>query len=156
MDLDVATATAGELCQALRDRVISSRELLHQLLARSERLNPGLNAIVAWDTDRARTAAAAADDATVRGEPTGPLHGLPMTVKDVFETQGLVTTSGAPELAQHVPAQDATGVARLREAGAIIVGKTNTPMYAGDLPTYNDVYGRTNNPWDITRTASTG
>jgi amidase len=69
-----------------------------------------------------------------------------MTVKDVFETQGLVTTSGAPELAQHVPAQDATGVARLREAGAIIVGKSNTPMYAGDLPTYNDVYGRTNNP----------
>jgi len=153
MDLDLATATAGELCQALRDRVISSRELLDQLLARSERLNPGLNAIVAWDTDRARTAAAAADDATVHGEQAGPLHGLPMTVKDVFETQGLVTTSGAPELAEYVPQQDATAVARLRDAGAIIMGKSNTPMYAGDLQTYNDVYGRTSNPWDITRVA---
>jgi len=78
---------------------------------------------------------------------------LPMTVKDVFETQGLVTTSGAPELAGHVPEQDAPAVARLREAGAIIVGKSNTPMYAGDWQTYNDVYGRTNNPWDESRTA---
>jgi amidase len=153
MDVDIATATATELSEAIRDRVISSRELLDQLLARSERLNPVLNAIVAWDTDRARTAAAAADNATAHGEPTGPLHGLPMTVKDVFETRGLVTTSGAPELAQHVPQQDAITVARLREAGAIIVGKSNTPMYAGDMQTYNDVYGRTSNPWDITRTA---
>jgi amidase len=153
MDLDIATATAAELCLAIRDRVISSRELLDQLLARAERLNPALNAIVAWDTERARTAAAAADDATVHGERAGLLHGLPMTVKDVFETEGLVTTSGAPELARHVPQQDATAVARLREAGAIIVGKSNTPLYAGDLQTYNDVYGRTNNPWDIARTA---
>jgi amidase len=153
MDLDVATATAAELCQAIRDRVVSSRELLDELLARAERLNPALNAVVAWDTDRARTAAAAADSATVHGKSAGPLHGLPMTVKDVFETQGLVTTSGAPALAQYVPRQDATGVARLREAGAIIVGKSNTPMYAGDLQTYNDVYGRTNNPWDTARTA---
>src|SRR5215469_7874750 len=88
MDLDIATATAAELCQAIQDRVISSRELLDQLLARSERLNPALNAIVVWDTDRARSAAAAADNATVHGEPAGPLHGLPMTVKDVFETEG--------------------------------------------------------------------
>jgi amidase len=153
MDLDVATATAAELCQAIRDRVISSRELLDHLLARAERLNPALNAIVAWDTDRARTAATAADNATIHGHPTGPLHGLPMTVKDVFETQGLVTTSGAPELAGHIPQQDAIAVARLRAAGAIIMGKSNTPMYAGDLQTYNDVYGRTNNPWDTTRTA---
>ena len=153
MDLDIAPATAAEICQAIRARAISSRELLDQLLARSERLNPALNAIIAWDTDRAMSAAAAADNATVRGELAGSLHGLPMTVKDVFETQGLVTTSGAPELAGHLPEQDAPAVARLREAGAIIVGKSNTPMYAGDWQTYNDVYGRTNNPWDTARTA---
>jgi amidase len=153
MDLDIATASAGELCQAIRDRVISSRELLDQLLARSERLNPAINAIVVWDVDRARSAAAAADDATAHGDLGGPLHGLPMTVKDVFETQGLVTTSGAPELAGHVPEQDAIAVARLRQAGAIIAGKSNTPMYAGDWQTDNDVYGRTSNPWDTARTA---
>jgi amidase len=94
MDIDVATATATELTQAIRDREISSRELLDDLIARAARVNPGLNAIVAWDTDRARAAALAADDATARGESAGPLHGLPMTVKDTFETEGLVTTSG--------------------------------------------------------------
>ena len=153
MDLDIATATATELARAVREREVSSRELLEYLLARGERLNPALNAIVAWDVDRARAAAAAADDATARGEASGPLHGVPMTVKDVFETEGLVTTSGAPELARHVPQQDAVAVARLRAAGAIIFGKTNTPLYAGDVQTYNDVYGRTNNPWDVSRTA---
>jgi amidase len=153
MDLDIATATAAELSRAIRTRVISSRELLDQLVARAERLNPALNAIVAWDLDRARTAATAADRATTQGQETGPLHGLPMTVKDVFETEGLVTTSGAPELAQYVPASDALAVARLKQAGAIIFGKSNTPMYAGDWQTYNDVYGRTNNPWDTSKTA---
>jgi amidase len=153
MDLDIATATAAELTQAIRDRQISSRELLDDLLTQAEQVNPALNAIVAWDIDRARAAAAAADDATARGELAGPLHGLPMTVKDTFETEGLVTTSGAPELAQYVPRNDAVPVARLKAAGAIIFGKTNTPMYAGDWQTYNDVYGRTNNPWDPARTA---
>ena len=152
MDLDIATATATELTQAIRDRQISSRELLDELLIRSERLNQDLNAIVAFDVDRARTAAAAADEATARAEAKGPLHGLPMTVKDVWETEGMVTTSGAPELAHYVPTVDAVGVARLKQAGAIIFGKTNTPMYAGDWQTYNDVYGRSNNPWDLSRT----
>jgi amidase len=153
MDLDFATATATALTQAITDREISSRELLDQLLSRADQVNPALNAIVAWDTDRARAAAAAADDATARGEAAGPLHGLPMTVKDTFETAGLVTTSGAPELAHYVPQTDAVTVARLKAAGAIIFGKTNTPLYAGDMQTYNDVYGRTNNPWDLSRTA---
>ena len=152
MDIDIATATASELTQAIRDRQVSSRELLGELLVRSERLNPDLNAIVTFDVDRATAAAAAADEATAHGKHGGPLHGLPMTVKDVWETKGLVTTSGAPELAHHVPSADALGVARLREAGAIIFGKTNTPMYAGDWQTYNDVHGRSNNPWDLGRT----
>ena len=153
MNLDIATATAADLVEAIRDRQISSRELLDGLLARADGVNPALNAIVAWDVDRARAAAGAADDATASGKLTGPLHGLPMTVKDVFETAGLVTTSGAPALATHVPAADALGVARLKQAGAIVFGKTNTPEYAGDWQTYNDVYGRTSNPWDLSRTA---
>jgi len=150
MELDFATAT--ELTGWLRDREVSSRELLGHLLARIEERNPRINAVVALDVERAAAAAAAADRATVRGDPLGPLHGLPMTVKDVFETEGLVTTSGAPELAHHVPAADAVAVARLKAAGAVVFGKTNTPLYAGDIQTYNAVYGVTNNPWDVTRT----
>jgi amidase len=154
--MDIATATATELTQAIRDRKISSRELLEGVLTRADSVNPALNAIVAWDIDRARTAAAAADQATAAapatGESLGPLHGLPMTVKDTFETEGVVTTSGAPELAKYVPQSDAVAVARLKAAGAIIFGKTNTPLYAGDWQTYNEVYGRTSNPWDPSRT----
>jgi amidase len=152
MDLDIATATATELIPALKAREISSRELLADLTERAQQLNPALNAIVAWDLDRATEAALAADAATASGQATGPLHGLPMTVKDVWETQGLVTTSGALPLARYVPESDAIAVGRLKEAGAIIFGKTNTPLFAGDWQTYNEVYGRTNNPWDVTRT----
>lgn len=150
--MDLGTATATELAQAIRERRLSSREFLGFLLDRAAERNPAINAIVAWDIERARAVAKAADDATARGEFAGPLHGLAMTVKDVFETEGLVTTSGAPELAGHVPAADAIAVARLKAAGAIVFGKTNTPLYAGDWQTYNDVYGRTNNPWDPSRT----
>jgi amidase len=153
MTLDSGAATAAELTRAIRERQISSRELLAALIARADRVNPALNAIVAWDVERAQAAAAAADEATVRGEPTGSLHGLPMTIKDVWETKGLVTTSGARALNDYVPDTDALGVARLRQAGAIVFGKTNTPEYAGDWQTYNAVYGRTNNPWDVSRTA---
>ena len=151
MDLDFATAT--ELTQALRDRVVSSRELLDHLLARVDRHNPDHNAVVALDVERARAAADAADTATAAGDANGALHGLPMTVKDVWETEGLVTTSGAPELKDHVPERDALAVSRLKTAGAIVFGKTNTPLYAGDFQTFNDVYGVTNNPFDTARTA---
>lgn len=151
--MDLTFATATELVEALRDRTISSRELLDHLLARVDQDNARLNAIVGLDVDRAETAAKLADDATANGRATGPLHGLPMTVKDVWETEGLVTTSGATELKDYLPHTDALAVARLRQAGAIIFGKTNTPLYAGDFQTFNDLHGITNNPWDITRTA---
>jgi len=151
MDLDFATAS--ELTRALRRRTVSSREVLDHTVARIGKVNPDLNAVVALDLDRAKAAAEAADAATARGDTTGSLHGLPMTVKDVWETEGLVTTSGAPELKDHVPVTDALSVGRLKAAGAIIFGKTNTPLYAGDFQTFNDVYGRTNNPWDNSRTA---
>ena len=151
--MDPATSTATALVAALARREVSSAELLESLLDRVERVNPGINAVVALDAERALAAADRADRATVAGGPTGPLHGLPMTVKDVWETEGLVTTSGAPELRHHLPTTDALAVARLRAAGAVIFGKTNTPLYAGDFQTYNEVYGRTNNPWDTSRTA---
>jgi amidase len=151
MDLDYASAS--ELTRAMRDRALSSRELLGHVLARVEQRNPVLNAIVALDADRAWAAASAADAATARGETAGPLHGLPMTVKDVWETEGLVTTAGAAELKEYVPAADALAVGRLKAAGAIIFGKTNTPLYAGDFQTFNDVYGLTRNPWDLARTS---
>jgi len=103
-------------------------------------------------TLNARAEADAADAALARGEVRGPLHGVPMTIKDSFQTTGMRTTSGAPELAEFIPQEDAWPVARLREAGAIIFGKTNLPIYAGDLQSYNAVFGTTNNPYDHSRT----
>jgi amidase len=150
--LDLATAGATELLSALRRREISSRELLEAYLDRVERLNPDLNAVITLDVEVARAAAARADDATARGHDVGALHGLPITIKDSLETAGLRTTAGAPELAKHVPTRDADAVARLREQGAIIFGKTNLPVYAMDWQTANPVFGITRNPWDRDRT----
>jgi len=150
MDLDYATV--DQLLGAMQERSLSSRELLEHLLARIDRINPALNAVVALDADRARQAADRADAARSSGDSLGSLHGLPMTVKDVWETEGLVTTAGAPELRDYVPSADALTVARLKAAGAIVFGKTNVPLYAGDFQTYNEVYGVSNNPWDTTRT----
>jgi amidase len=144
--------SAGELLGALRRRELGSRELLEHQLARIERLNPGLNAVVTLDLERARAAADRADRAFAKGESLGPLHGLPMTVKDTFETAGLRTTCGVPELSQHVPRTDAVAVARLRAAGAVVFGKTNTALWAGDWQTTNPIFGTTHNPWDRTRT----
>jgi len=148
---DVCLRSATALVAALRRREIGCRELLDRYLERVARLNPALNAVVTLDAERARAAAERADRELARGGATGPLHGLPMTVKDTLETAGLRTTAGAPSLAEHVPADDATAVARLRAAGAVIFGKTNTPTFAADAQTYNPVFGTTNNPWDPAR-----
>jgi amidase len=152
-ETDVASpwATATDLVAALRRKEVSSRELLDRYLDRNERYGPEINAVVTLDVERARTRARQADDATARGESWGPLHGLPITVKDTLETAGLRTTAGAPEYAEHVPGRDADAVARLRDAGAVLFGKTNTPTYAADCQTYNPVFGTTNNPWDLSR-----
>ncbi len=133
-------------------RELSSRELLAELLDRVERYNPVLNAVVTLDVERAMAAAARADAAIADGHVLGPLHGLPMTVKDTFATAAMRTTAGATELAEHVPDRDAMAVARLRQAGAVVFGKTNSPAFAGDWQTVNDVFGPTNNPWDLGRT----
>jgi amidase len=149
---DLHFLPATELTRMLGAGEVSSVELLDHFLDRVERLDGRLNSVVALDAERARARAADADAAHARGESWGRLHGLPMTVKDAFETEGVVTTSGAPELAGHVPDRDADAVARLKDAGAVIFGKTNLPLYAGDLQTYNEVYGRTNNPYAPDRT----
>jgi len=149
---DLAFLPAVEQMALLEKRAVSSRELLDCYLGRVATLNPPLNAVVTLDAERARRRAAEADDARARGESWGPLHGLPMTVKDVFETEGLRTTAGSPDLAGYVPDQDAIVVRRLRHAGAVIFGKTNTPAMAADGQTYNEVFGTTNNPWDVSRT----
>ena len=150
---DTAYRTAVDLLAMLRAREISCRELLDLHIDRVERLNPTVNAVVALDVERARARADAADAALAKGQDWGPLHGLSMTIKDSFETAGLLTTSGAPELAGYVPKSDAVAVARLKSAGAVVFGKTNLPLYAADVQSYNEVHGVTNNPWDVERCA---
>jgi amidase len=152
MDDAAAFAPAHELARSIREREISSRELLEAFVGRIERLNGTVNAVVTLDLERARAAATRADDAIERGEPVGPLHGLPITIKDALETEGIRSTGGAVELTDHVPTVDAVAVARVKAAGAIVFGKTNVPRWSGDLQTYNEIFGTTNNPWSLDRT----
>ncbi len=144
--------STGDAAAAIRAGRISSRDHLELLLDRVERLNPPLNAVVTLDAERARREADAADRALAEGRDLGPLHGVAMTIKDSFQTIGMRTTSGAPELSGHIPEVDAVPVARLRAAGAVVFGKTNLPIYAGDTQSYNAVFGQTNNPWNLERT----
>jgi amidase len=149
---DIAALSASELAARIRERQLSSQEIVEALIRRIERLHPQLNAIVTLAAERARVAAREADEAVVRGQLRGALHGVPFTVKDTFETAGLRTTAGSPAFADYVPEQDASVCARLRAAGAILLGKTNTPPMAALPQTDNPVFGRTNNPWDVGRT----
>jgi amidase len=151
MDEALATQDATTLAAAIARRDVSSRELLDLYLERVDRLNPPLNAVVTLDPERARSAAAAADEMTARGESAGPLHGLPITIKDAIEVGGMRSTGGATELSNHVPEADAPAVTQLKAAGAIVFGKTNIPRWSGDLQSYNEIFGTTNNPWDTSR-----
>lgn len=152
-----AFAPVTAMLGALRERRISSAELLEWHIRRVERFNPALNAIVIVDYEHARKAAAIADDLRTRGVDA-PLLGVPLTVKDCIDVQGMLSTAGVPEYADHRAEADSRLVARLRAAGAIIIGKTNIPPLAQDWQTDNPVFGRTNNPWDSERTpgGSTG
>ena len=127
---DLATASATRLAEAIRAKQVSSRELLDLYIDRIDRLNGPLNAVVTLDVERARNAAAAADDALAHGDDVGPLHGLPVTIKDAIETEGIRSTGGAIELTDHVPTADAPAVASLKRAGAIVFGKTNVPRWS--------------------------
>ncbi|MGW2486147.1 amidase [Streptomyces sp. NPDC001606] len=144
--------TAAELAAAMRAGDVSSAELTDQAIARIERDDTAVNAICVPDFDRARAAARDADRARARGEDR-PLLGIPVTVKESYDIAGLPTTWGMPQHRDHIPAEDAVQVSRLRAAGAVVLGKTNVPLGLQDIQSFNDLYGTTNNPWDHCRTA---
>jgi amidase len=148
---DLHFRSALDLAAAIRDRQVGCRQLLDLYVARVEHHDPRLNAIAVRDFDRARARADAADAALARGELWGPLHGVPMTVKESFDVAGLPTTWGLPELKGHRAASNALAVERLLGAGAVIFSKTNVPVLLADWQSYNAIYGTTNNPWDPAR-----
>jgi len=148
--IDYATATAGGLARAVARREVSAVELTEEAIRTIEARDGPINAVVVRDFDRARAQAKAADARVARGE-TGPLLGVPMTVKDSHHVAGLPTTWGIEASKGWTPKWDSTGVARLKAAGAVILGKTNIPPNLGDWQSANPVYGRTNNPHDLTR-----
>ena len=145
---DPALWSATRQAEAIRSKELSSRELLEAFAARIERLNPIVNAVVTLDLERGRDAAKAVDDATARGASFGPLHGLPITMKDALAVRGMRSTGGATELKDHLPDEDADCVAMVRDAGAYVFAKTNVPRWSGDLQTYNEIFGVTRNPWN--------
>ncbi|HTV89803.1 MAG TPA: amidase [Stellaceae bacterium] len=149
---ELAFASAAELAALVARRVVSPVDLVDLVLARIEQSQPHLNAFITVCADAARVAARAAEAAVLRGDRLGPLHGVPLSVKDLVATQGVRTTSGSVALADHVPAADAPSVARLKAAGAILVGKTTTPEFGHKCFTDAPLFGRTANPWDLTRT----
>jgi len=148
----LATAPLTDLIAALQGRKVSSRELLTMYLDRIERLDEAIGSVVTIDADSAFGEADAVDAARAAGAEAGPLAGVPITIKDALAVEGMRSTGGARELADFVPTQDAAAVAAVRNAGAVVFGKTNVPRWSGDYQTFNDIFGTTSNPWDTTRT----
>jgi len=155
---DPGFATASHAVRAIRSGVISARELTEHTYRRISQHNPKVNAFVTLIEEQAMARAREADDALAAGKVWGPLHGLPIVIKDNFSTAGVRTTSGSKKFENRIPREDSVAVARLKSAGAIIIGKTNLPEFARDNQTHNEVAGTTNNPWDPRRTSggSTG
>ncbi len=151
-DTELCDRTAVELAARVRGGELSARTLLEAHLDRIDAVNPALNAIVTLVPERAMAWAAEADERQARGEPLGPLHGLPIAHKDLVRTAGIRSTSGSALLAEHVPEADDAIVTRLRAAGAITIGKTNTPEFGAGSHTFNPVFGATRNPWDPSKT----
>lgn len=157
-NFDPSFGTATQAIKAIKTGVISSRELTRHVFRRIKKHNEKINAFVTLNEEQALKLARKADEALAAGKSWGPLHGLPILIKDQFPTAGLRTTCGFNELANYIPEKNAVTVDRLLNAGAIIVGKTNLPVGGGDIQTYNKVTGTTHNPWDVTKTpgGSTG
>ena len=149
---DLTSTSATRLAAAIRRREVSSLELVDAFLAQIAAINPRLNCVVQLNHELARAAARLADQRVARRDRLGPLHGVPITIKDSFDTSGIVSTAGTSGRRDFVPARDATAVQRLREAGAILLGKTNCPELTLSYETDNLIYGRTSNPYDLTRT----
>ncbi|TFZ02575.1 amidase [Ramlibacter henchirensis] len=150
--MDIHYASAVELAAGIRERRFSSRELLETFLKRVEALDGRINAIVVRDFERARAAADEADAALARGDVRGPLHGVPMTVKESFDVEGLPTSWGVPALKDNIASSTAVSVRRLQDAGAVVFGKTNIALLLADYQSANENYGTTSNPWDLSRT----
>ena len=146
-------ASLVEVCRCAREGEITAEALVDWALAGIDLVNPSINAVVRLAADAAREQARHADRVRARGGPMGPLHGIPMTIKDSLDTAGIVTTAGTVGRRNFVPTCDATVVARARRAGAILLGKTNTSELTLSYQANNAVYGRTSNPYDTTRTS---
>ena len=146
-----AFASATELARRIKNKEVGCVELLTYYLDRVDRFNPDLNAIIVDIRDEALARAKSADEALAAGRDWGPLHGVPMTVKESYDVAGTPTTWGVPELEDSIAEKDALSISRLRGAGAVIFGKTNVPYMLSDFQSYNDIYGTTNNPWDLER-----
>ena len=141
--------SATKLAQWIREKKISSFEAVKACQSRIAAVNPKLNAVIELCTERALVEAKQADAAQAKGQIRGPLHGVPMTIKDSFDTAGVVSTGGTLGRKMYIPARDATVVARLREAGAILLGKTNTPELTLSFVTQNLIHGQTRNPYNL-------
>jgi amidase len=150
---DLPDLTATELARMLREREVSAREVLDAHLGRIDLWNPVVNAIVTRTTELALARARALDEAVAGGEEPAPLHGLPIAHKDLVDTAGIRTTYGSPIFAENVPEEDEPFVTRLRVAGSVLVGKTNTPEFGAGSHTFNPVFGATRNPYDVSRSA---
>ncbi|HLI86084.1 MAG TPA: amidase [Bryobacteraceae bacterium] len=144
--------SAVEMARLIRARKLSAREALAAHLKQIERVNPKVNAIVMLAAEMAAEAAAKADEMQAHKEKLGPLHGLPVAHKDLIETRGIRTTFGSPLFKDYIPTEDDLIVERMRRAGAITIGKTNTPEFGAGSQTFNTIFGATHNPWDLTKT----
>jgi len=149
--LDVPFRSARQLAADIRRKRIGALELLDLYLARLDKYDGRLNAVVVRDVERARTRARAADRALAKRDAWGPLHGVPITVKESYDIAGLPTTWGVPAYKNNVATRNSVVVDRLLGAGAVLFGKTNVPMFLADWQSFNAIYGSTNNPWDVTR-----
>ena len=143
---------AHEILKKIKQKKVSAQEVLESFLKQVEAVHPSINAVVALDAERALEKAKKADKKIASKSKLGSLHGLPMTVKDAFEVEGIISTGGNPAWQDNIPKTNAEAVQRLVDAGAIIFGKTNVPFLSSDLQSFNEIYGTTNNPWDLERT----
>lgn len=148
---ELAFQSATKLARMIREKEISSVELLDFYFHRIDEYNPGLNAIIWQMRDEAMESAQQADKKIASNDEVGPLHGVPMTIKESYDVVGTPSTWGIPDLKDNFPKRDALSVQRLKNAGAVIMGKTNVPLRLSDFQSYNDIYGTTNNPWDRDR-----
>jgi amidase len=149
---EICFLTAAELAEKIRSKELSAKEVMKTHLDQIERVNPKVNAIVTYLPEQAMEGAGAADEMLARGDAIGPLHGIPIAHKDLVDTKDILTTYGSPIYKENVPDKDALIVERLKKAGAITIGKTNTPEFGAGSQTFNEVFGETLNPYDVSRT----